>query len=69
MGLQMRPKCEQCGRALSDTDLAFICANECTYCDDCALRLQFACKNCQGELVRRPKRRDKVTSSDCGTTD
>jgi len=69
MGLQMRPKCEQCSRPLSDSDVAFICSNECTYCDNCALRLQFVCKNCQGELVRRPKRRNKTASSDCGAAD
>jgi hypothetical protein len=65
MTLQMRTKCERCAKSLSATGLAFICSHECTYCDECALELQFVCKNCQGELVRRPKRKAETAASDC----
>ena len=65
MALEMRVKCGRCGKKLSASSVAYICFHECTYCDDCALRLQFTCQNCQGELVRRPKRRKEPTASDC----
>jgi hypothetical protein len=65
MSLQMRSKCARCERALSTTSVAFICSHECTYCENCALRLQFICLNCQGELVRRPKRTREASMSDC----
>jgi uncharacterized protein len=65
VGLEMRANCERCRKTLSSTSLAFICSHECTYCEDCALKLQFACTNCGGELVRRPKRRKEAAVSDC----
>ena len=65
MGLEMRTKCERCGKKLSASSVAFICCHECTYCDVCVMRLQFTCLNCKGELVRRPKRLKEVTASDC----
>jgi hypothetical protein len=65
MGLEMRGQCERCRKALSSISLAFICSHECTYCEDCTLKLQFTCTNCGGELVRRPKRPTVTAASDC----
>jgi hypothetical protein len=56
--LQLRPNCECCDRDLpGDSDQAFICTYECTFCADCASgTLQGRCPNCGGELLRRPRR-------------
>jgi len=69
MGLEMRARCERCGKELSPASVAFICSHECTYCEDCALILRFMCTNCEGELVRRPKRRAEAANSECGPSD
>jgi hypothetical protein len=56
--LQLRPNCECCDRDLPpDSTDAMICTFECTFCVTCANeRLDGACPNCGGELVRRPRR-------------
>ena len=56
--LQLRPNCECCDTDLAgDSDAAYICSFECTYCEPCARdRLEGRCPNCGGELVRRPRR-------------
>lgn len=56
--LQLRPNCECCDRDLPpDTDAAWICTFECTFCRACAEgKLGLQCPNCGGELVRRPRR-------------
>ncbi|WP_296509825.1 DUF1272 domain-containing protein [Rhodoferax sp.] len=56
--LQLRPNCECCNTDLPPAALnARICSFECTFCADCAdAKLQGACPNCGGELVRRPVR-------------
>jgi uncharacterized protein len=55
--LEMRDVCERCGVALAaDADTAFICSYECTFCADCAKRLQNTCPNCAGVLRQRPAR-------------
>jgi len=55
--LEMRPDCETCGADLpAEAAGAFICSFECTYCADCAERLDDLCPNCGGELVDRPTR-------------
>ncbi len=56
--LELRPNCECCGRDLPpDSDEAFICTFECTWCGDCARdRLHFICPNCGGNLQPRPIR-------------
>ncbi|MGX5219506.1 DUF1272 domain-containing protein [Pseudomonas segetis] len=56
--LELRPDCECCNRDLpGDSDSAFICSYECTFCQNCATeRLQLKCPNCSGELVPRPRR-------------
>ena len=57
MSLEMRPTCERCGHDLPfNSDTAYICSHECTFCSLCANELGHACPNCGGELVRRPRR-------------
>ena len=55
MSLEMKPECERCGIALTGADGACICSKECTYCAACAARLAYRCRNCDGELVWRPR--------------
>jgi hypothetical protein len=55
MALEMRTNCERCLANLAQTDEAFICRYECTWCRACAGAMQLVCPNCQGELVRRPR--------------
>lgn len=52
----MRDDCEQCGALLRADDVAYICSYECTYCAGCYDAFEHRCKNCDGELVRRPRR-------------
>lgn len=56
--LQLRPGCECCDVDLPpDSQAAFVCSFECTFCRECAeRRLGLVCPNCGGELVRRPRR-------------
>jgi hypothetical protein len=56
MGLEMRAQCERCQAGLALEDLAFICSHECTFCPTCTVQLGQRCPNCDGELVRRPRR-------------
>ena len=57
MALEMRPKCEKCNAETPATDEAYICTYECTFCVDCALDTNAVCPNCNGELVRRPRKK------------
>jgi hypothetical protein len=59
MSLEMRTICEQCGRSLKPTSEAFICSYECTFCPECAETMRKICPNCRGELVSRPKRKER----------
>jgi len=56
--LQLRPNCECCNRDLApDSQEAFICSFECTFCRACKENvLGGKCPNCGGELVARPRR-------------
>jgi len=55
--LEMRPDCERCGVDLpADDPGAFICSFECTFCDNCADKLEERCPNCGGDLLERPMR-------------
>jgi len=56
--LQLRPNCECCNTDLAgDSDAAYICSFECTFCARCANEtLECRCPNCGGELLRRPRR-------------
>ncbi|WP_397391657.1 DUF1272 domain-containing protein [Pseudomonas oryzihabitans] len=45
-----------------ESEEALICSYECTFCAACAAGpLQGRCPNCQGELLRRPRRVPKDT--------
>ncbi|HET9545865.1 MAG TPA: DUF1272 domain-containing protein [Gaiellaceae bacterium] len=55
MALELRASCEQCGTALAAEGEAYICVHECTYCPSCTTALGAVCRNCGGELVRRPR--------------
>ena len=56
--LEMRARCEACGRDLpAEAEGAFICSMECTFCRDCVEGpLDGACPNCGGILSPRPTR-------------
>jgi hypothetical protein len=55
----MKDKCELCGKALAFLAEAYICSYECTYCPECTAKLGKVCKTCGGELVLRPRRKEK----------
>ena len=62
MALEMREKCEGCGRELALDAEAFICSFECTFCPDCTNGMAATCPNCGGELLARPRRRTAVVT-------
>ncbi|MFQ5718155.1 MAG: DUF1272 domain-containing protein [Acidobacteriota bacterium] len=55
----MKPVCERCGVPLGLSHEAYICSFECTFCPACTEAMAFVCANCDGELVRRPRRRPR----------
>lgn len=58
MTLEMREACEKCLAELShQSSEAYICSYECTFCSNCANERRNVCPNCDGELVRRPRRK------------
>lgn len=57
----MKPACEKCNQPLQMDGVAYICSYECTYCKECTSQLENVCPNCNGELVRRPKRKAQTT--------
>jgi len=59
MALEMKKECEKCGRAVAADGEAYICAYECTFCQECAREMKFFCPNCGGELVCRPRRKEE----------
>ena len=63
--LEMRSQCERCGASLGpNAENAWICSFECTFCTECVEgALRGACPNCQGELVKRPRRNDLKRAS------
>ena len=56
--LEIRPNCECCDSDLPpDSDDAFICSFECTFCRSCVESvLNNQCPNCGGNFVQRPVR-------------
>lgn len=60
MALEMRSACERCGTLLPPGGEAVICSFECTFCAACAEALEHVCPNCGGELVPRPRRRERA---------
>lgn len=55
----MRNLCENCHKTFThQSDDAFICSYECTFCKDCVETiLNHICPNCGGEFQKRPKRK------------
>jgi hypothetical protein len=60
MALEIKTNCEKCGRPLAADGEAYICSYECTFCPECTEKLNAICPNCGGELVRRPRREEKL---------
>lgn len=56
MALEYKTSCEKCNILLNMQSEACICSYECTFCESCATEMACICPNCQGELVKRPKR-------------
>jgi len=57
MALQLRPNCEYCDKDLPPHSTeARICSYECTFCADCAGKLDNVCPNCGGGFAPRPIR-------------
>lgn len=56
MALEYKTTCEKCTISLNMQSEACICSYECTFCESCATKMANVCPNCQGELVKRPKR-------------
>jgi len=54
--LEMKKECLDCSSELNDKSDAYICSYECTYCEPCAGKVEFVCKNCGGDLQKRPQR-------------
>lgn len=56
--LELRPNCEACDADLPpESDDAFICTFECTFCRNCTdNKFDYDCPNCGGNLVTRPIR-------------
>ena len=56
--LELRPNCEWCDKDLPpDSDEAFICTYECTYCAHCVEHvLHGVCSTCGGKPAPRPIR-------------
>ncbi|MBT7544926.1 MAG: DUF1272 domain-containing protein [Kordiimonadaceae bacterium] len=52
----MKKECLECECEITDLSEAMIYSYECTYCVSCSLKQNQICKNCNGELVLRPKR-------------
>lgn len=57
--MEMKPNCEKCNAELQQDGIAYVCSYECTYCEECTIKLENICPNCGGELVRRPRREKK----------
>lgn len=77
--LEMRPNCECCDVDLpADSEQAYICSFECTFCESCAQeRFEGVCPNCGGVLRLRPSRgshlwanypasTERILKTDCG---
>ena len=57
----MKTSCEKCGKELQQDGTAYICSYECTFCEECTTEMKSTCLNCSGELVKRPRRKQKET--------
>jgi len=55
--MEIRPECGRCHSPLNADGPAYLCIHDCTFCATCYRHLKYACPNCGGELVRRPRSR------------
>jgi len=62
MALLMKTECEKCAETIQETEIAYICVHECTFCQDCTEDMGHTCPNCGGELVQRPRKTGTVIS-------
>jgi ribosomal protein S18 acetylase RimI-like enzyme len=60
--MEFRRECGRCRRSLREDGPAYLCAKDCTFCPTCYRQLKYACPNCAGELVRRPRPSRSPTS-------
>ena len=60
MALDLKRICEKCGQTLTTSGVAYICSYECTFCASCTEQMNFVCPNCEGEVVRRPCRKESA---------
>ena len=58
MAMELKTECQKCGTPLADSGVAYICVYECTYCAARTEAMNDVCPNCDGELVRRPRRKE-----------
>lgn len=62
MPLKMKGRCQRCRGDLPPDGEAYICSYECTFCRACTDALSAKCPNCEGELLRRPRRTTPVVT-------
>ncbi len=53
----MKTVCERYGNQLAAEGKAFVCSYECTFCAECTPQMNSGCPNCDGEFIRRPRRK------------
>lgn len=59
--LSIKLHCEGCGSSLpNESEEAYICSFECTYCKECVEKLENVCPACGGGLEKRPIRPEKL---------
>ncbi|HUN58219.1 MAG TPA: DUF1272 domain-containing protein [Candidatus Binataceae bacterium] len=49
----LKAACEKCAKPLPLDAAALTCSFQCTFCPDCAARMDNLCPNCSGELAAR----------------
>jgi len=59
MALEMKRYVKSVALASRHEAKLISCSYECTFCSDCTAAMKSICPNCGGELVRRPRRKDK----------
>ena len=57
LALMSTPKtrCEKCEAPLAVHTHGYSCSFQCTFCNECAIALEFSCPNCRGELETRQR--------------
>lgn len=57
LALMSTPKtrCEKCEKPLAVHMRGYSCSFQCSFCNECAIALEFSCPNCCGELETRQR--------------